>query len=144
MLAGLSVIAQVLLPVLAFDIGRQYAEVAHLVLPYSIAAVLAVACGQAILVCVWRMLTLAAQGNLYGQQSLKLLDAARVFIVVGAALPALVCAHLLFVVKLGGPAVIIGLVTALVAAFAGLTMLTALRTLFLLAKSEHDELAQVI
>ena len=47
-----TVLAQVLVPVYASQVGTTHPEVAHLVVPYSAAGILVIACGQVALLVV--------------------------------------------------------------------------------------------
>ncbi len=60
-----TVLAQVLLPVFGSEEGRIYPELAYLVVPYSAAGILAIACGQVALLVVWRLLSLVDGGVIF-------------------------------------------------------------------------------
>ncbi|MEO8273878.1 MAG: DUF2975 domain-containing protein, partial [Chloroflexota bacterium] len=47
-----SVLAQVFVPVYASGVGARFPEVAHLVFPYSVAAILFIGCGQVALLAI--------------------------------------------------------------------------------------------
>ena len=53
-----TVLAQVLLPVFASYEGTIFPEVAYLVVPYSVAGILFIGCGQVALLVVWRLLSI--------------------------------------------------------------------------------------
>ncbi len=127
LLATLSVCAQILLVAVAVQTGQDYPEVAHLVGPYSVAAVATVGSGQVLLICLSRLLAEAAKGPIGRGQAQKWLKVAQVAVVVGVAIPLAVCVHLLFFVQLGGPAVVIGIPTSLIVGFAGVSCLAVLR-----------------
>jgi uncharacterized membrane protein YpjA len=57
-----SVLAQVLVPVFASQTGTRFPEVAYLVVPYSVAAILFIGCGQVALLAVWRLVSLVDGG----------------------------------------------------------------------------------
>src|SRR3954467_13876843 len=60
-----SVLAQVVVTAYASQVGAQVPEVAHLVVPYSLAAVLFIGCGQVALLAVWRLLSLVDGGGIF-------------------------------------------------------------------------------
>src|SRR5674476_318723 len=69
-----TVLAQVLLPVFASEVGTTFPEVAYLVVPYSLAAILAIACGQVALLVVWRLLSLVDRGVIFTRRALRWVD----------------------------------------------------------------------
>jgi Protein of unknown function (DUF2975) len=60
-----SVLAQVLLPVFASEVGTRFPEVAYLVVPSSVAGILFIGCGQVALLVVWRLLSLVNGGVMF-------------------------------------------------------------------------------
>jgi hypothetical protein len=117
-----TVVTQAALPGLAAEVGGGYAETAHLVTPYAVTGIAAVAGGQVTLVALWRLLTAAEAGRLATP------SAARTLVVAGSAsaaamsLAAAVLAHLLGVVGVGGPGAVL-LLGACLAAVAAAALL---------------------
>lgn len=144
MVAAGTVLAQVLLPVLAWETGAMYDEVEFLVVPYSVAAVLMVVGVQVALVCVWMVVSAISRDAFYGPRTVVLIDAIRVAIGVAAVIPAAVAAHLLFFVGLGGPGVVLGLAFVCVVGAALVVLLTLGKRVYLSARAEHAELDAVI
>jgi len=66
-----TVLVQVLLPVFASDEGRIFPEVAYLVVPYSVAAILFIGCGQVALLAVWRLLSMVNGGVIFTRRALR-------------------------------------------------------------------------
>lgn len=104
-----TVMAQALVPVFAAEKGVLFPEVAGLVVAYSVAAILVIACGQMVLLAIWRLLTFIDRGQIFTPRALRWVDVIMVSGGVAAALSAGVMIHLLFVVGLGGPGVVLGL-----------------------------------
>ncbi|WP_083942169.1 DUF2975 domain-containing protein [Sanguibacter suarezii] len=69
---------QVLLPLGAAEIADVNPEVTHLVVPYSLAAIVAIAFGEVVLVIVWRLLTLLAAGEIVSVRARRLLEVATI------------------------------------------------------------------
>lgn len=144
MTAAGTVLAQVLLPLEALQTGRTYSEVAHLGVPYAVAAVLMVACLQIALVGVWMLVSAVSQGALYDQRTVVFVDVIRIALALAAAIPASVAVHLLFFVGLGGPGVVLALAFVCVVAPAVEILLTLLRRVYLRAREDHAELDAVV
>jgi hypothetical protein len=63
-------------PAWAGGSAQRHPEVAHLVVPSTMAAVLAVACLQAALLAVWRLLALVRVDLIFSDRALRWVDAA--------------------------------------------------------------------
>ena len=135
---------QILLPIQASIVGETYYEVKDLVLPYSVAAVLAVACIQICLIGVWRIVESVFQSTFYRKSTARWINLLRYFSVAGAVIPGVVTAHLLFFVHIGGPGVVIAFAAAIIGGTASYLLLTIMRRIFLEAKENHDELSRVV
>ena len=72
-----TVLAQVLVPVYASEVGTRFPEVAYLVVPYSVAAILFIGCGQVALLVVWRLLSLVDGGVIFTRRALRWVDVIR-------------------------------------------------------------------
>ncbi|HEX7948781.1 MAG TPA: DUF2975 domain-containing protein [Candidatus Limnocylindrales bacterium] len=102
-----AVLAQVLVPVYASEVGTRFPEVAYLVVPYSVAAILFIACGQVALLVVWRLLSLVSGGVIFTRRALRWVDAITACAAVATVLSVGVLVHMLgFVPGGGGPAVL--------------------------------------
>ena len=102
-----SVLAQVLVPVFASQVGTSFPEVAYLVVPYSVAAILFIGCGQVALLVVWRLLSLVSGGVIFTRRALRWVDVITACAAVATVLSAGVLVHLLgFVPGGGGPTVL--------------------------------------
>ncbi|HEX4936012.1 MAG TPA: DUF2975 domain-containing protein, partial [Gemmatimonadaceae bacterium] len=101
-----SVLAQVLVPVSASEVGARFPEVAHLVGPYSLAAILFIACGQVALLAIWRLLSLVDGGVIFTHRAVRWVDVIVTCGAVATSLAVAVLVHMLaFVPGGGGPMV---------------------------------------
>jgi len=138
-----TVLAQVLLPVFGSEEGRIYPELAYLVVPYSVAGIVAIACGQVALLVVWRLLSLVNGGVIFTRRALRWVDV----ITACAAVATVMCAgpmvHLLFFVGVGGP-LILWLAACLAGGLAFVLLMVVMRGLLESAIADRTELAEVI
>ena len=99
-----SVLVQVLVPVWASGEGTRVPEVEYLVIPYSLAAMLFIGCGQLVLLAVWRLLSFVGEGIIFTRRAVRWVDVIIVCAAVAATLTAIVLVHMLgFVPSGGGP-----------------------------------------
>jgi len=139
-----AVLAQVLVPVYASQVGTTFPEVAHLVVPYSVAGILAIACVQVALLVVWRLLSLVDGGVIFTRRALRWVDVIIACAVVATVLCAGPLIHLLFFVGLGGPSVALGLPASLAGGLAFVLLMVVMRGLLELAIADRTELDEVI
>ncbi len=101
-----SVLAQVLVPVSASAVGTRFPEVAYLVVPYSVAAILFIGCGQVTLLAVWRLLSLVGGGVIFTRRAMRWVDVITVCGAMATVLNVAVLIHMLgFVPGGGGPTI---------------------------------------
>lgn len=139
-----TLLAQVLLPLVAWETGAMYHEVEHLVVPYSVASVLMVVCVQVALVCVWMLVSAISQGTFFDPRTVALIDVIRIAVGLAAAIPAAVAVHLSFFVGLGGPGILLALAFVCIAGATSVILLTLGKKVYLSARAEHAELDAVI
>ncbi len=113
-----SVLAQVLLPMYASEVARRFPEVANLVVPYSVAAILFIACGQVALLVVWRLLSLFDRGFALTRRTARWFDVITGCAAVATVLSAGVLIHMLNFVPGGGGPMIYYLATSVAGALA--------------------------
>ncbi|WP_102157890.1 DUF2975 domain-containing protein [Zhihengliuella halotolerans] len=136
--------AQILTPVLASHLGSPHWEVRHLVVPYSVAGIVALFLVQIALVALWRLPTLASTERIFDGVSTRWVNSL-VYSSAGAlALPCLVMTHLLFIVGVGGPGVLLTLCACFIGGAALVLVLVVLRSLLTSATCDRRELAHVI
>lgn len=97
-----SALVQILLPVVAFEVGTTVPEVAYLVIPYTVAAILFIACGQVALLVVWRLLSMIADGVIFTRRAMRWVDVITACAAVATVLSASVLIHMLGFVPGGG------------------------------------------
>src|SRR3990170_8218086 len=99
-----TVLAQVLVPVYASEVGTRFPEVAYLVIPYSVAGILVIGCGQVALLVVWRLLSLVDGGVIFTRRAVRWVDVITACAAVATVLSVGVLIHMLgFVPGGGGP-----------------------------------------
>ena len=139
-----TVLAQVLLPVFASEEGGIYPELAYLVVPYSVAGILAIACGQVALLVVWRLLSMVNGGVIFTRRALRSVDVITACAAVATVLWAGPMIHLLFFVGVGGPGVVLGLAACLAGGLALVLLVVVMRGLLESAIADRTELDEVI
>ena len=139
-----SVLAQVLVPVVASQTGTSFPEVAHLVVPYSVAGILVIACGQLALLAIWRLLSLVNGGVIFTRGALRWVDVITASAAVATVLNAGTMIHLLFLVGVGGPGVVLALAATLAGGPAFVLLMLVMRGLLESAIAHRDELEGVI
>lgn len=139
-----TVLAQVLLPVFASEEGRIFPEVAYLVVPYSVAGILFIACVQVALLVVWRLLSLVDGAVIFTRRALRWVDVITACAAVATVLSAGVLIHLLFFVGIGGPSVVLGLPASLAGGLAFVLLMVVMRGLLESAIADRTELDEVI
>jgi hypothetical protein len=138
-----SVLVQVLIPAMASEAARTFPEVDYLVVPYSVAGILVIACGQVALVAVWRLLSMISGGVIFTRRSLRSVDVITACVAVATALNAAVWIHLL-IVHGGGPGIILWLAASLAGGVAFVLLMIVMRGLLESAIAHRTELDEVI
>jgi hypothetical protein len=138
-----SVLGQVLVPLFASQSAKTFPEVEDLVVPYSVAGMLVIACGQVALLVVWHLLSMVSGGVIFTCRSLRLVDVIAACGAVATVLNAGVWIHLL-VVAGGGPGIILWLVASLACGVAFVLMIIVMRGLLEAAIADRAELDVVI
>ena len=138
-----TVLAQVLMPVFASQEGVIFPELTYLVVPYSVAYILAIACGQVALLVVWRLLSMVSSGVIFTRRALRWVDVITACAAVGTVLSAGPMIHLLFLVGAGGP-LFLCLAACLAGGLAFVLLMVVLRGLLESAIADRTELDEVI
>ena len=139
-----TVLGQVLLPVFASEEGRIFPELAYLVVPYSVAAILFIGCGQVALLVVWRLLSLVDGGVIFTRRAVRWIDVIVACAAVASALSAGVLVHMLGFVPGGGGPMVYVLAACITAALAFVLLMVVMRGLLLSAIAYRTELDEVI
>lgn len=137
-------LTQVLVPLFASQTGTMFPEVAHLVVPYSVAGIAVIACGQAALIAVWRLLSLVAGVVIFTRRALRWVDLITACSAVATVLTAGTMIHLLFFVRVGGPGVVLGLAATVAGGLAFVLLMVVMRGLLESAIANRTELDEVI
>jgi Protein of unknown function (DUF2975) len=139
-----TVLVQIGLPLLASEEARIFPEVAYLVVPYSVAAIVFIGCGQVALLGVWRLLSMVNGGVIFTCGALRWVDVIRACAVVATVLGAGVLIHMLiFVPGSGGPTIYF-LAACVVSALASVLLVVVMRALLVSAIADRTELDEVI
>lgn len=138
-----SVLGQVLVPVAAAGAARTFPEVGYLVVPYSVAGILVIACGQVALLVVWRLLSMISGGVIFTRRALRWVDVIIICGAVATMLNAGVWIHLL-AVHGGGPGIILWLVASTAIGTAFVLLVLVMRGLLASAIADRTELDEVI
>ena len=138
-----TVLAQVLVPVIASEAGTTFPEVAYLVVPYSVAAILFIGCGQVALLVVWRLLSMIGGGVIFTRRALRLVDVIAACAAVAAVLSGGVLIHLLVFVGVGGP-ILYYLAACIAGGLAFVLLMVVMRGLLESAFDYRTELDEVI
>lgn len=139
-----SVLAQVLVPVFASQTGTRFPEVAYLVVPYSVAAILFIGCVQVALLAVWRLVSLVDGGVIFARRAVRWVDVITACAVVATVLSAGVLIHVLGFVPGGGGPMMYYLAVPLVGGLAFVFLSVVMRGLLESAIADRTELDGVI
>ena len=139
-----SVLAQVLVPVYASEVGTRFPEVAYVVVPYSVAAILFIGCGQVALLVVWRLLSLVDGGVIFTRRALRWVDVILACAAVATALTASVLTHMLGFVPGGGGPMIYYLAACIAGGLAFVLLMVVMRRLLESAIADRTELDEII
>ena len=132
------------MPVFASEVGTRFPEVAYLVIPYSVAAILFIGCGQVALLAVWRLVSLVDGGVIFTRHAVRWVNVITVCAAVASLLIAGVLIHMLgFVPGRGGP-MIYYLAACVVGGVAFVLLMVVMRGLLESAIADRTELEEVI
>ncbi|WP_069385683.1 DUF2975 domain-containing protein [Cellulosimicrobium cellulans] len=132
------------IPLVAQGFADAYPEVSHLAVPYTSAAILALACFDIALIAIWQLLTLVRRQRIFDAKALKWVDAITTCAAAASVLAIAVFVHMIFVEQTGGPAGLLALVGSLVGGAALVLLMVVMRGLLETAISDRSELAEVI
>ena len=139
-----TVLAQVIMPVLASEEGKTFPEVAYLVVPYSVAAILFIGCGQVALLAVWRLLSLVDRGVIFTRRALRWVDVITACAAVATVLSVGVLIHMLSFVPGGGGPTIYFLAACIAGGLAFVALMVVMRGLLESAIADRTELDETI
>jgi hypothetical protein len=139
-----TVLAQVLVPVVASQVAKTFPEVEYLVVPYSVAGIIFIACGQVALLVVWRLLSMVDGGVIFTRRALRWVDVIIACAVVATVLCVGVLIHMLGFVPGGGGPMVYYLAACLAGGLAFVLLMVVMRGLLLSAVADRTELDEVI
>lgn len=139
-----SVLAQVLVPVFGTMEESSFPALAYLVVPYAVAGIIVIACGQVTLLVVWRLLSLVDGGVIFTRPALRLVDVITACGAIATVLSAGVLIHLLAFVGAQHPTIVLGLVAVLAGGSAFVLLMVVMRGLLESAIADRAELDEVI
>ena len=139
-----SLLAQVLVPVYASQVATTFPEVAYLVVPYSVAAILFIACGQVALLVVWRLLSMVDGGVIFTRRALRWVDVIIACAVVATVLSVGVLVHMVRFVPGGGGPMGLYVSACIVGGLAFVLLMIVMRGLLVSAIADRTELDEVI
>ena len=139
-----SVLGQVLVPVFASEAARAFPEVGYLVVPYSVAGILVIACGQVALLVVWRLLSMISGGVIFTRRALRWVDVIIACAVVATVLSVGVLVHMLGFVPGGGGPTIYFMAACVAGGLAFVLLLVVMRGPLASAIADRTELDEVI
>jgi hypothetical protein len=139
-----SVLAQLLLPLFGSQEATVFPELAYLVIPYAVAGILVIACGQVALLVIWRLLSLVKGGVIFTRRALRWVDVITACAAVATVLSAGVMFHLVFVVGAHHIVLTLGLVGCLAGGLAFVLLMVVMRGLLESAIADRTELDEVI
>jgi len=138
-----TVLAQVLVWVVASEEARIFPEVAYLVVPYSVAGILFIGCGQVALLAVWRLLSMVNDGVIFTRRALRWVDVITACAAVATVLSAGVLIHLLGFVGVHIPRVL-WLAACVAGGLAFVLLMLVMRGLLESAIADRTELDEVV
>jgi hypothetical protein len=139
-----TVLVQALLPVFAFEEGRIFPEVAYLVVPYSVAGILFIGCGQVALLAVWRLLSMVNGEAIFTRRALHWVDVITACAAVATVLSTGVWIHMIGFVPGGGGPMIYYLGACVACGLAFVLLVVVMRGLLGSAIADRTELDEVI
>lgn len=130
-------------PFLASQVVRTFPEAGHLRIPGILGAVGLVACGQVILVAMWRLLTLARRGQAFQPSAIRIVDVI-IWAAAAAAVLSKAALTMLMLNRTLPPSVLILLASTGIGGIGAVLLVTVLRGLLLQAVESATELSQVV
>lgn len=143
LLLGLLFAQVLVLPLLSAEAAREFPEVAYLRVPYLVAAIVVVACVQAAVVNVWRLLGLVRAGSIFSPRAFRWVDQIIGF-TVGATVIVLAMNVHLTVIEANPPATFLFLTGATVGGICLALLMVVMRALLVRATQLEADMQEVI
>ena len=139
-----TVLAQIVVPVIASQVGTTFPEVSQLVAPYSVAAILFIGCGQVTLLVVWRLLSFVDGGVMFTRSAVRWVDVIAACAAVATVLSVGILIHMLGSVPGGGGPMVYYLAASIAAGLTFVLLMLVMRGLLVSAIANRTELDEVI
>jgi hypothetical protein len=139
-----TVLAQLLVPVLAFAEATVFPEIAYLAVPYAVALIAVIVCAQVALLVVWRLLSFVKAGVIFTRRALRWVDVITACAAVATVLSAGVLIHLVFFVGAQHAVLSLSLAACLAGGLAFVLLMVVMRGLLESAIADRTELDEVI
>ncbi|MFT8788440.1 MAG: DUF2975 domain-containing protein [Bifidobacterium psychraerophilum] len=133
-----------LLPTLSGDVAQREPGYAYLRMPYLITALLIIACFEAGLLALWRLLSMVGQGSVFSDRSFLWVDAIIWVAMASAVLTFGLLIHAAFIADVGPLPLLLALLVAVVIEVAFILLVVVMRGLLVTATKQHVELEAVI
>ena len=127
-----------ILPLLAHESAKTFPEVAYLQVPFLVLAILAVACAQLVLWCVWMLLGMVRSDSIFTGRAFRYVEVIIWAAVAGGVILVSMQVVLGVVVGGGGPGVVLALVGGSLCCLALALLMLVMRGLLRKATTMHD------
>lgn len=132
------------IPAFASVSANDFPEIAFLAGPYTVIAIVGIACVQIGLFATWVLLSMVERGAIFSEHAFRWVN-----VIIGAAIALTILTlftgvHLLFVVQVGGPGVLLAVAAAGIAGASIILLMVVMRGLLRSATMLENELAEVV
>jgi Protein of unknown function (DUF2975) len=133
-----------LIPVISGSEAALFPEFAYLQVPYSILAILAVACVELALIAVWVLLSMVRREAIFSERAFRWVDVIIGSGIAGTLLTLGVEVQMLGFTHAGGPAAVLALTGGVIGGTATVLLVVVMRGLLRKATALQSELAEVV
>ena len=134
----------VFLPLLAEASAENYRALAYLRVPYLILAIGILCCFEVVLGALWRLLSMTDEGRVFNRRAFRWVDVIIWAAGVSALLTGVLLVHHALIVEAGPLLLSLSLAVVFMAEIGGALLVSVMRSLLVVAISQHDELETVI
>lgn len=129
---------------LAGEIGQKAPEVAHLVVPYSIMGVAALACAQILIVTLLMLVRAVSHGTFFTPETRRWVEMARIMVALGPGLAAATFLHMMFFTPARHPVLVLGFLGSATLGVGLFSLVSLAQSIFTAAWEDKAELEAVI
>lgn len=134
----------VFLPLLAEASAENYPVLAYLRVPYLILCIGILCCFEVVLGALWRLLSMTDEGRVFNRRAFRWVDVIIWAAGVSALLTGVLLVHYELVVGAGPLLFSLSIAVVFMAEIGGALLVSVMRSLLVVATSQHDELEAVI